>query len=228
MSRPLLPAALRQVWPNLPVLALGSVLVAFAWGLARVAAAAVSWAGVVLIGLLVLPLLGALLRGCLVLLTGDHFGIGTLVRTLPSSFARGLRICAPVTGVALLGFAGTYAWQVSGSPWLLPSAALGSIITLGALYVGIVALPYYVGGNGSWLRSWQVGLFVATRNPVPVLATMAAVVLAVLAAEHLSVALVLVLPAPVALVWASALRTATEHSRQMLAATSPQKGAAPR
>jgi hypothetical protein len=182
----------------------------------------------VLIGLVVLPLLGALLRCCTVLLTGDHFGIGTLVRTLPSSFARGLRFCAPITAVALLGSAGTYAWQVSGSAWLLPSAALGSILTLTAMYVGIVALPYHVDGNGSWLRSWQVGLFVATRNPVPVLATMAAGVLAVPAAEHLSVALVLVLPTPVALVWASALRTATNRSRQLLAAKASQKGAPPR
>lgn len=216
--------ALKEVWPNLPVLLTGSVLVALAWTLARVIGVSSAWAYLLFVGLVVLPVFAALLRGCEVLLVGDHFGIGSLLRSLPRSFARSLRITVPVLVVVLLGDAGTYAWRTSGNGWLLPSAVLCGVVGLAAIYVGLVALPYYTAGRASWAQSWLVSLYIATRNPVPVLATLSAVVLGVLAAAHLSFALVLLLPAPIALVWASAMQTATGHSQDLLHA----KGHEPR
>lgn len=208
--------ALRAIWPNLPVLAAGSFLVTLVWVLANVTAGGSPWTAMVMTGLLVLPVFAALLRGCEVLLVGDHFGIWTLLGTLPRSLVRGLKITGPVLIVVLLGNAATYAWQASGSAWLLPSAVVSGVLGLAVVYVGVVALPYYVGERGSWTQAWLVALYVGTRNPVPVLAALAGVILGVLATAHLSPALVLVLPAPVAMVWASAIRTATGHSQELL------------
>lgn len=208
--------ALRAVWPNLPVLAAGSLLVTITWALATVSANDSPWLAMVLTGIFVLPVFAALLRGCEVLLLGDHFGIWTLLGTLPRSLVRALRITGPVLAVVLLSNAAAYAWQVSGAPWLLPSAMVSGVLGLAAIYLGVVALPYYVGGRGSWRQAWLVALYIGTRNPVPVLAALAGVVLGVLATVHLSFALVVLLPAPVALVWASAIRTATRHSRELL------------
>jgi hypothetical protein len=209
------------IWPNLPVLAVGSVLVTIAWAFAWLIPRDARWAALVVVGLLVLPLFAALLRGCEVLLVGDHFGVWTLLHGLPGNLIRAVRITAPVLAVVLLSNAGIYAWQVSGSAWLLPSAVLGGVLALASAYVGVVALPYYVAERGSWTQAWLVAVYIATRNPVPVLAALAGVVLGVLATAHLSLALILLLPAPVALVWASAIRTATAHSQDLLHAKEP-------
>jgi len=210
--------AARLLWPNLPVLLLGSVLVAIGWSVARALSPQLGWGTVLGLGLVVVPAFAALLRGCEVLLTDEHFGVSDLVRTGGRALLPALKVTAGPTLAVLLTLSALRLWQLSGQQWMLVSVVLGAAVSLLGLYTAVVALPYLV-RTGATLRStWLVSFYIATRNPVPVLAVLSAVALAVWAAAYLSFALIVLLPAPLALVWAAAVTQATERSHATLAA----------
>ena len=210
--------AARLLWPNLPVLLLGSVLVAIGWSLIRALSPALGWGSIVGIGLVVVPAFALLLRGCEVLLAGDHFGIADLFQTGARTVAPALKVTALPTVALLLTLSGVQLWQLSGQAWMLVSVGLGAAVSTLALCTGVVALPYVL-RTGATLRSgWLVSFYIATRNPVPVLAVLSALALSVWAAAYLSFALIVLLPAPLALVWAAAVTGATERSSTGLAA----------
>jgi hypothetical protein len=215
-DRDLVRRAARQFWPNLPVLLAGSVLVALGWVAVRALSGWTPWLTVLGAGLLVVPLFAALLRGCEVLLTDEHFGFTSLLRSLPRSALRAVRVSVVPTLATSLTFVAVLAWQLSGSPVMLASVAVGTVISAVAGYVGIIALPYAVRTGAGWREVWPASLYVASRNPVLVLGIAAAAALTVWAAAYLSFALVLLLPAPLALLWAAAGTSATERSRRRL------------
>ncbi len=204
------------LWSELPVLLAGSVLVAVAWAAVRALSGWVSWLSVLGAGLVVLPIFAVLLRGCEVLLTGEHFGFTALVRELPRSFGRAVRVTVVPTVATCLTLVAVLAWQVSGSVWMLASVVVGAVITVVACYAGLIALPYAVRTGAGWREVWTAALYVASRNPVLVLGAASALALGVWAAAYLSVALVLLLPAPLALIWASAATAAVHRSRLRL------------
>jgi hypothetical protein len=207
--------ALRTLWTDLPVLLCGSVLVGLAWSVARALPDPVSI--LLVMGLLVVPMSTALVAGCIVLLHDEYFGIASLFRSLPRAYVRSVSIAAlPMILVGLTGFA-VLAWQRSGSLMLLPSVMVGCLVTVSVTLVSVVALPYRVRSEASWAETWAVALYVSSRNPMPVLAVIAAVVLAVLATGYLSFALIILLPAPLTLIWASAVDGAITRSQKTLA-----------
>ena len=132
--------------------------------------------------------------------------------------APALKVTALPTVALLLTLSGVQLWQLSGQAWMLVSVGLGAAVSTLALCTGVVALPYVL-RTGATLRSgWLVSFYIATRNPVPVLAVLSALALSVWAAAYLSFALIVLLPAPLALVWAAAVTGATERSSTGLAA----------
>jgi hypothetical protein len=211
--------AARLLWPNLPVLLIGSLLVAIGWGLVRAVSPQLGWGSVVGVGVLVVPTFAVLLRGCEVLLADEHFGVADLFRTGVRTVLPTLRVIALPLVAVLLTLSAVRLWQVSGQAWMVVSVVIGSVVSVLALGVGVVALPYVLRTGSRVREGWLVGGYIATRNPVPVLGVLAAVTLAVWAAAYLSVALIVLLPAPLALVWAAAVRGATEHGRHILSTT---------
>lgn len=210
--------AFRLVWPNLPVLLCGSALVAVGWAVVRVLSPHLGWATVLGIGLLVVPAFAALLRGCEVLLTDEHFGLLSLVAALRRNGRPVARAIVPPVLAVLLTLAGLQLWRLSGQTWMLASVGLGTAVSALTLYTAVIALPYLVRTGAALRDGWLVSFYIATRNPVPVLAVLSAVGLGVWAAAYLSFALVVLLPTPVALVWAAAAANATDRSLIRMAA----------
>lgn len=208
--------ALRTAWPNLPVLLAGSVPVAVAWVALRALPPSLGWLFLVGVGLVVLPTLAALVRGCERLLGGDDFGLADLVPTLLRTYPSAVRTAAVPTAAALLTFVALQVWRLSHEPWVLASIGVGAATTGVAALVSVVALPYAL-RPGTARQTWLVSGYVVSRNLVPVLGVVSALGLAVWVAAHLSFALVLLLPAPVALVWAAATTTAVRRSHARLA-----------
>jgi hypothetical protein len=206
------------LWPNLPVLLCGSLLVALAWGVVRTVSGPASWFSVVGLGLVVVPLFAALLNGFEVLLTDEHFGVADLLRRLPRTGVAALRVTALPTLLVLCTLAALTLWRTTQQTWLLASVGLGTAVSLLLLLTGVVALPYVVRTGCRLREGWLVSLYIAARNPVPVLGVLSAVALGVWAAAYVSFALVVLLPAPLAMVWATAVSLATQRSQTRLAA----------
>lgn len=207
-------STVRILWTDLPVLLVGSVPVAAAWALARALPDPVT--ALLAIGLLVVPSITVLAVGCQLLLADEHFGIGTLIRTLPVAYGRAVSVAVlPMITAGLTGV-GFAAWQRSGSAVWLPSLVVGCLVSTVLILAAVVALPYRVRTGDRLAECWTVALYAASRNPVPVLGAAAAGVLAVSASAYLSFAVIILLPAPLALIWASAVRTATANSRRSL------------
>ena len=208
----------RLLWPNLPVLLIGSVLVAMGWSLVRALSPHLGLGSIVVLGLVVVPAFAVLLRGCEVLLSDEHFGIADLFRTGARTILPAVKVTAVPALAVLLTLSAVQLWQLSGQTWMLGSIGLGAAASVLTLYTGVVALPYLLRTRAPWRTGWLVSFYIATRNPVPVLAVLSAVALAVWAAAYLSFAVILLLPAPLALVWAAAVTGATERSSTTLAA----------
>lgn len=204
LSRDPLRRAGRLVWPNLPVLLVGSVPAAFAWTLVRLLPPDLSWLAVLGVGLVVLPLLAPLLHGSAVLLDDEHFGLRGLGPALVHGYLPATRVTAPPTLAVLLTLLAEQLWRTSHQNWMLVSVGVGAGVSLVAACAGVVALPYILRPGAPTGEAWLVAGYVASHNPVPVLAVLSALGLGVGAAAHLSFALVLLLPAPLALVWAAA------------------------
>lgn len=210
------PGALRTVWPNLPVLLLGSVPVAAAWAVLRVLPGNHGWLAVAGIGLVVLPALAALVRGCEILLGEEHFGLADVAPTLLRGWPTALRVTVVPTTAALLTVLALDVWRMTQQAWVLASIGVGLALTAVAALVGIVALPYSLRTGEPPRQVWLVSCYVTSHNLVPVLGVASALGLGVWGASHLSFALVLLLPAPLALIWATAVASATRHSQDLL------------
>jgi hypothetical protein len=83
--------------------------------------------------------------------------------------------------------------------------------------VGVIALPYSLRSGVGWRDVWLVSAYLATRNPLAVLGIVAACTLAVWAAAFLSFAMLLLLPAPLALAWSAGASEACRRGRARLA-----------
>ena len=90
--------AAREWWPNLPMLLVGSIVVAAGWAVLRSVAGS-GWISLVGLGLLLIPLLAVLLDGAAACST-TRVGVLQLVRGLPGVVGRAWRVTGPVTVVA--------------------------------------------------------------------------------------------------------------------------------
>ena len=81
----------------------------------------------------------------------------------------------------------------------------------------VIALPYALRSHAPWKETWLVGAYLATRHPVLALGVLSACGVTVWAAAHLSFALLVLLPAPLALIWAAAGSEACLRGRARLA-----------
>jgi hypothetical protein len=208
--------AVLEWWPNLPLLLVASIPVAAGWAALRAAAA--GWGSLLLLGagLVVVPLFAGLLHSCTQLLSDEHVGVLQLARRMPGILTCAWRVTVPITSVALLAGAAGAAWQRGGQPWMLVSLGMCVAVLAVVVVVGVMALPYSLRSNGGAREVWLVGAFLATRHPVLVLGVLSACILTVWVAAHLSFALLVLVPAPLALIWAAAASEASLRGRARL------------
>lgn len=212
-----LPPVVRTWWVNLPLLLLASIPVAVGWVMLRSIPSTWAWAALLGTGLLVTPLFAGLLSAGARLLDDEHVRVLQLARELPRIVVRSWRVTAPVTLVALLTAAAATAWQQGGRPWMLVSLGMCAAALAAGVFVGVIALPYALRSHANGREAWLVGAYLATRQPVLALGVLSACALTVWAAAHLSFALLVLLPAPLALVWASAGAQACTRGQAQLA-----------
>ncbi|MFD2080571.1 hypothetical protein SAMN05421678_107104 [Actinopolymorpha cephalotaxi] len=209
------------LWPNLPVLLAGSVLAVLPLGLARMLAPVLGTVGTTLLGAAFLFAVAPLLRTAMVLLAGDHRGVGGLARELGRDLGTALPMVAPPVAAAVLTAVAVRTWTVHGQDWAVGSAAACAAVTVIATTITIVALPYRLYADRppatcSAREAWLVGLYAVTRRPVPVLGTLCAVGLFGSVLPSVSLALGFVGLGPLALLWAAAATATLDHGRARL------------
>lgn len=202
------------IWPNLPVLILGSVLAVLPLGLARVLAPGP--VGTALLGGLFLLAAAPLLRTAMVLLAGDHRGIGGLLRGLGQDLLTALPIATPPAVAAALTAVAVQLWETERLLWLIGSAAAGGAVTVILGVIMVVALPYRLHSGCSARAAWLIGLYATTRRPVPVIAVLCAAGLLGSALPAVSLALGFLALGPFALLWAAAATAVLDHGRALL------------
>jgi hypothetical protein len=209
--------ALGLLWPNLPLLLTGSLLVSLTWLLVRMVAPGLSLVAVILHSLLVVPTFVALLVTCQVLLIGEHVRVSDLFRTWGRRYLRSVMATLPVTVAVLLTFAALDVWHLSGQVWMLVSVGLGLTVSVLALFSWVLALPYALGSaSGSVKRWWLVGFFAASHNALPVLGVLSLAGLCVWVVQTYSIAFTFLVPALLALVWAAAFAAAADRTPVLL------------
>jgi hypothetical protein len=209
------------LWPNLPVLLAGSGLAVLPLGLARVLAPILGAVGTTLVGVAFLFAVTPLLRTAMVLVSGEHRTVGGLVRGIGRDLGTALPMVGPAAMAAVLTAVAVEAWTVRGQLWAIGSVAAGGAVTVIATVTLTVALPYRLYADrpaGSCLarEAWLIGLYAATRRPVPVLGSLCAVGLFGSVLPSLSLALGFLGLGPLALLWAAAATAALDHGRAIL------------
>jgi MFS family permease len=205
--------ALGLLWPNLPLLLTGSLLVSLSWLLVRVVAPGLSLVAVILHLLLVVPTFAALLVTCQVLLTGQHVRVTDLFRTWGRRYRRSVTASLPVAGTVLLTFGAFDVWHLSGQAWMLVSVGLGLTVSVLALFSWVLTLPYALRSDSrSVKRWWLVGFFGASRNALPVLGVLSLLGLAVWVVQSYSLAFTFLVPGVLALVWTAAFAAAADRT----------------
>lgn len=208
-------------WPNLPVLLAGSALAVLPLGLARVLEPVLGTVGMTLLGAAFLLTVAPLLQTAMALLAGDHRGLGGLLRGLGQDLRVALPVVAPPTAAAALTAVAVQTWAVYGQPWAVGSVAACAAVTVIATAIMIVALPYRLRagrlpGGCPAREAWLVGVYAATRRPVPVLGTLCAVGLFGSVLPSVSLALGFLGFGPLALLWAAAATATLDHGRTLL------------
>ncbi|MFC7623057.1 hypothetical protein [Microlunatus sp. GCM10028923] len=204
------------IWPNLPVLIFGSALAVLPLGLVRVLAPGLGIVGTTLLGCLFLLAVAPLLRTAMVLLAGDHRGLGGLLRGLGRDLWTALPVAAPPALAGALTAVAVQLWSTERLLWLVGSAAAGGAVTLISLVIMVVALPYRLLSGCSAKDAWLVGLYATTRRPVPVIAVLCAAGLLGSVLPAVSLALGFLALGPLALLWAAAATTVLDHGRRLL------------
>ncbi|BCJ30742.1 hypothetical protein [Actinocatenispora sera] len=208
---------LRGVWPNLPALLCASVAVCVAATVPVLVAPGVNPVAGALYALLVAPAATALAD------TVTRIG-GTGRATVRGFAARLVRLwpfavrqaLVPAVAAVLL-LAALRVWTATGSMLLLPSVALTGAATVLAVPAAMAAL--ILGAARPALRGrrlWVTALHLVARRPVRFAAALCLVLLGVWAAASWSASLLLLLPAPaaivaVAAVWTTAAELPTPH-----------------
>ncbi|BCJ35119.1 hypothetical protein Athai_26220 [Actinocatenispora thailandica] len=205
---------LRGVWPNLPALLCASVAVCLAATVPVLVAPGVNPVAVALYALLVAPAATAL--------ADTVTGIGGTGRaTVPGFATRLVRLWPFAVRQALVPAAATVlllaalrVWTATGSPLLLPSVALTGAASVLAVPAAMAALV--LGAARPALRGrrlWVTALHLVARRPVRFAAALCVVVLGVWAAASWSASLLLLLPAPAAIVAVAAVWTTAAEVR---------------
>lgn len=204
------------LWPNLPVLLAGSILVVLAAAAVRAVAPTSVVLAVLGAGLLVLPCLAALVRGAQVMIAGEVFGVVDLLRALRRGY--GPTVATAIIPMATLVLADVAAgqWMAHREVWMLISLGLCLSVSALTVILAVIALPYRLRTGSRLVESWLVAVYVSTRRPVPVIAVVSAFVLLGWAAGHLSFALMIIFPGPLALLWTAAADSATTDCRHRL------------
>jgi len=203
---------LTGLWPNLPVLLVGGILVCVGLVLTTAVSRGVNPVSALLIAGMVAPVFAGLVACGNRIVAGDTVGIGELFHSVAKLWWVGLRVAlVPASALAFSLVALEVLNQTRNGLALVPLAVSGAVAvvaTLGAT----VALPLRVDQpHRTGLTLWLTSLHAVARYPLPAVAVVSFGCTAAWAAASSTVSFVLLVPGPLALVtvaaaWASLAR----------------------
>lgn len=199
------------VWPNLPTLLVTSTVVSAAALLAMLVAPGITPASLLLWALLVAPPAAALVAQANDMVLGGWPRPFSVVGYVRRAGLLGLTVWLPPAVAGACAMVAVGVWERTREPLVLVSAAVGAVGAALLTIAALVAVP--VGLERPGLRGARLtvtALHVAARRPVPVFAVAAFAVAAVSSAERVAASLVLLVPAPLALVLVAAVWTSAE------------------
>lgn len=216
--------ALRAVWPNLPVLAIASILCCLALVPSLVVSPGPTPIGALLAAALLGPVWMAVISVTDAIIAGEDRSIRDLLTALPRQAWTGLRTAVVPGALAastLLAW-GMYTDRPSAS-WLVASIALSGA----ALLFVTLALPFVfswrllTGSSGR--RLWLGACVQALARPVLALGTLAFAVLAVVAGTSWAFSLLMLTPGPLALLCSVASSAARRDLALVTAVPRPRE-----
>jgi hypothetical protein len=200
--------ALRGVWPSLPALLVASAAICAAAAVPVVVAPGVNPIAVVVAALVCGPLLPALAAVADEMTTDGHGTIRTWWCTLRSQWRFGLTMSLVAAIPAALLLVAVEVWRVTGSAAVAPSFVASGIVTLVAVLGLTAAIP--LGTARTDLRGtrlWRVAVSIVAVRPTRFVAVASAAGFGIWAATHTSASVLLLVPAPTAIVAATATWT---------------------
>jgi hypothetical protein len=203
----------KGAWSSLPALLVGSVVFCVAGSVAVFAAPGVNAVSIALCGLLVAPAFAGLVGAVDIISADDEPGLRDWWRLMRTAGPLGLKHALVPTACAELFLAALLVWDDGKRPLALPSLALtgaATILTV-ALWMAVVT----VSGRCREVRGrqlWLLAIRLFGSRPVRFAAVYCLGALGVWAAVAWSASLLLVVPAPVALVLVAAVRTTALES----------------
>ncbi|MEO3794342.1 hypothetical protein ABGB14_29355 [Nonomuraea sp. B10E15] len=220
MSGASLPRLFRAAWPSLPALLAGSVAVCAGAAATALTGPGLTPISVAAAAVLIGAPLAALVHLAVRMWHGEEPTVRDWLGCLRSAPARGVAVTAVPAGIAALTLVSLEVWAQSRQAWVLVPLALGGALTVVTGLGACVALPLAL--HRPELRGaplWAGALHLVARNPVRVLAVPAVAVLAAQAATGLTASLLLLFPAPLALVMVAAAFTSTTSAQPTMGRT---------
>ncbi|WP_157063393.1 hypothetical protein [Luteipulveratus mongoliensis] len=202
---------LRGWWPHLPTLLCASVAICLSAGLTVALAPGVTPVSVLLAALLLGPWAAGLVACVHQIVIEDDTSVRQWVHSVRRFAVFGVVVSTPPAVAAALLVVALRAWHLSGSVVALAPVAVSGAVTVLLLLGGVAALPLGIARpHLRGTRLWLTAFHLVSRWPVRFVAGPVLVVLGVWASTSLTASLLLLVPAPAALVlgaafWTSAL-----------------------
>lgn len=212
-QRVLLRRSMRGLWPHLPLLTVGSVVVCVAAVDAALIAPGATPVSALVFAVLVAPGMTALGAVANSVLQNDDSPLTSWSGGFREGIRRGIPAVIPLAISGALFLVAMEVWRGSDQPALLASVAVGGAVTLGlvpltaAMVQTATALP-----SMTIREQWRTSALLVLRWPVRFIAAPILLGFGVWIATQFSVALLLLVPAPVAMVSAAAFWTSAVES----------------
>ncbi|MGN6326800.1 hypothetical protein [Pseudolysinimonas sp.] len=201
---------LRRLWDALPAFLVSGTVVCLATGAILWFARGVTPLSLMLLALLAGPLYAGLVRQAAMARAGDTPGAFSLIAAVRAALRPALTLLLPPAVTGSLTLLALVVAGRTGSWAALVPLGVGAATTVLLAIAALVGLPLAAEGRGGrGARSILAALHEAARRPVPVLGVIALLVIAGWAAVELSGTLLFLLPAPLAVVSAVAVRGPT-------------------
>jgi hypothetical protein len=204
---------LRSSWSALPVLLGVGVVSCLIAGLTAYAFPGTTPVGVLVLGIIIVPLLATLVQFMQDSIGQDAYGFTGYLRRFPAAALRSVAVSVVPSVIAAVALVALGAWNATGNPfWLIPLGVGGASTVLTALGM-IIAIPVRLAAPEVTTRQlWSVSFAIVAHAPIPVVAVAAIGVLGIWACLTISAGLVLVVPPVLAIVWAAAALTSCEQA----------------
>ena len=197
----------------MPLLLSVSVVSCVVAGLTAYAFPGTTPVGVLVLGVVIVPLLATLVQFMQDAIGPDAYGFMGYLRRFPFAVLRTVGVSVVPSVVAAISLVALGAWNATGNYfWLIP-LGVGATSTVLTVLGMIIAIPVRLAAPKVTVRQlWSVSFTIVARAPIPVVAVPAIGVLGIWACLSFSAGLVIIVPPMLAVVWAAGALTSCKQA----------------